>query len=1031
MDVEIRLLGPVGIWDGARHLGPSAAQQRTVLAALALDRGHVVPMERLVTALWGTAPPATARNVVQVCVSRLRTTLGSAGAVRGTAQGYSLDTGRQAIDLYRFRDLVRRAGQCEPAQARDLVEAALRLWRGPALADVAGPWLGEVVAPRLAEERFAALELRAGLDLAMGRHGTVIDDLTEVVAEAPTREGLVLALLTALHRDGRRPAALALFRRVRRQYIDELGIEPGAELQRAHRAILDGAPPEPAGPVPRQLPAATALFVGREAELRQLDALLTRGATVAVVSGPAGAGKSTLVLRWAHAAARHFPDGQLFLDMRGFDRAEGMTPREAMPLLLQGLGCRPREIPPTLDGQVALYRTMVADRRVLLVLDDVAHRDQIRDLLPGGEGSLALITSRDRMAGLAATTGARRIACGVLDPGASVALLGRALGVGRVSAEPAAAARLAELCDHLPLALCVAASQVGEDAGGIGRFVARLAGRDRLGQLRIVGEEHAAVRAALDASYQMLPASARAVVRSLGLLPGTGRSAAAVAAALKGAGNDDDSSSGVDGGVEEALGAAVRLHLLRWAGPGEVAWHDLVHEFATERLHAEETAREREAATARLLEHYLRTAVEAARACGFAVPRPPLGAAGRGVPFAGAAEAHAWFDATWAEMAVTVTHVAAHGPRRYAWLLVDALRDLLQHRRPLSDLVRMTEIGLRAGEEEGDPVGRAAMHLLAGRARWRAGDLPSALAEFGTGGRLARETAWLSGEASAEQGTGIVLKQLGEPEQALGHYRRAAALNREVGDEAGEAGALSNLGSAHLLLGHLRQAEEALNAALPLATRTDQHLRALVLVNLGEVRQGQGRLDGSLAVLHEALGAADTAGSPYARATALENIGLVRVEAGEYEAAKAAFAEALELARRVENRTGEASVLIGLADLATAEGRFEDAAAHLATAGRLADRVGVTAARSAVLRGEAALRLARGCPAEALPLLEQAGSLAAAGSPLLLPAVRLLEARALAALGDADGAARAAKEACRLAEESGQERVRSRAAQLF
>lgn len=1038
-EIEIRLLGPVGLWTGPHQHGPMPGQQRTVLAMLALNCGQVLPIDRLVTALWGSAPPATARNVVQVCVSRLRSTLAAAGAAGLTtsARGYCLTVDRQLIDLHRFRELVHRAGHGPPQEARDQVDAALRLWRGPALADVAGRWLGDAIVPHLTEERFAALELRATLDLALGRPGEVIDELSDIVAEFPTRERLVLVLLTALHQDGRRAAALDLFRRVRQQCVEELGIEPGEELQRVHRAVLDGAPPVAAERqrlVPRQVPPATALFVGRDAELGRLDALLADGTSVAVISGPAGAGKSTLAMRWAHTAAGHFPDGQLFLDLRGFDQAEGMTPREAMPLLLEGLGCRPREIPPTLAGQAALYRTTVADRRILIVLDDVARRDQVHDLLPGGDGSLTLITSRDRLPGLASTTGARRIECGVLDQSASIALLGGALGARRVSAEPEAAARLAELCDHLPLALCLAASQIGEypAEGGIGRFVTRLSGRDRLGQLRLDGEEHSAVRAALDASYQTLPAAGRAVVRSLGLLPGTRRSTAASAAALA-VGRDD---------ADDALAAAARLHLLRWSGTAEVAWHDIVHEYATERLLAEETPDARAAATRRLLEHYLGRAVDAARACGFTVPRPPLGPAvdrpptGQEDPaavlaFAGLPEAHAWFDATWNEMAVAITHVAVHGPRRYAWLLVDALRDLLQHRRPLSDLMRMTEIGLSAGEAEDDPVGRAAMHVLAGRVKWRAGDLPNALADFEAGGRLAGEAAWLSGEAAAEQGIGIVLKQLGEPERALGHYRRAAAVFRKVADEVGEASALNNLGSAHLLLAQLAQAEEALNEALPLTTRADQHLRALVLVNLGEVRHGQGRLADALVALNEALAAATAASSSYARASVLENIGLVHVEAGAHQAANAAFAEALELARQVENRTGEASVLIGLADLATAEGRFEEAAAHLAAAGLLADQVGVTAARSAVLRGEASLRIARGRPAEALPLLARAGSLAAAGSPLLLPAVRLLEAGALAELGEPARAAHAAREACRLADESGQSLIQSRARQLL
>jgi tetratricopeptide (TPR) repeat protein len=863
-----------------------------------------------------------------------------------------------------------------------------------------------------------------------------VAELSRHIEEYPLHERPHALLMRALHGEGRTAEALTVYAAFRRSMVEELGIEPSAELAELQRQLLSGtltataaaaATADPgvlAGPgVPRQLPPVTSLFVGRDAELHQLEQLRARGQRLVVISGPAGAGKSTLALRWAHAATRHFPDGQIFLDMRGFDRAAAMTPREALPLLLRGLGRPSREIPPTLAGQVALYRTMVADRRVLLVLDDVAHRNQIQDMLPGGDGSLTLITSRDSMSGLTATTGAQRVECDVLDPAASFGLLGRALGIARVSAEPVAAAQLAELCDHLPLALCVAASQIEEDsAGGIGRFVTRVLDRGRLAQLSLGDEEHAAVRAALDASYQMLPPIGQVVHRSLGLLPGTGRTVAAIAAAV-------DLSRGE---VEDALRSAVRLHLLRAPAAGAVAWHDLVHEHAAERLRAEVSAAERATATRRLLEHYLHSAAAAARACGLARPGAtldPVGVDATVIPFAGAPEAHAWFDAAWPEMAAAISHVAVHGPRRYAWLLADGLRDLVQHRRPVSDLIRITEIGLDAAEADNDLSGQAAMHACAGQAAFRVGDLPGTLAAFGSAGQLARKIGWPLMEARSEQGIGIVLKQMGEPEQALSHYRRAAVISRDAGDGLGEAGALNNLGSALLLLGRLEEAEQALVACLPLAARTDPHLHCLVLANLGEVRTYRGRFDDALAVLDEALGVADTP-SPYARAVILENVGLTHVERGDLDTAQAVLTEAVGLARQVENRTSETTTLIGLADVANAQGRHADAAQFLATAGRIADQIGVTAAQAATLRGLGAVLLAQDRPREALDRLQRAGTLAAAGSPQLLPAVRLLEARAYARLGDVPAALRTADEAVRLAAESGQLAVRERASRL-
>ena len=1026
--LRVLLLGPLEVRVGSRPVALTR-RQRALVAALLLDAGHVVSVDRIVRRLWDEDPPSAAGARIRSLVAEIRRLLGpdEAAVIVTRSPGYLIDVDRAEVDLLLFEEHVAAATRAAAGQdwaaAIEEYEKALALWRGEPLADL--PWAPE--RQRLNELRAQAAEGRLEAAMSLGRRSGLIAELTRHVREFPLRERPHALLMQALHREGRTAEALEVYASFRQALVDELGIEPTAELAELHRKLLAGALPSaesvPSGGPrpPRQLPPATALFVGRDDQLRRLDDLLDRDVPLAVISGPAGAGKSTLALRWAQSAAHRFPDGQLFLDLRGFDSGERMTPREALPLLLQGLGCPARDVPPTVGAQVALYRTMLADRRVLLVLDDVADRDQIRDLLPGGSNAFTLVTSRYRMGGLAATTGAHLIDCDVLDPGASVALLGRSLGEQRVAAERQAAARLAELCDHLPLALCVAASRIGQDggAGAIGRFVERLSGQGRISQLRFDGEEHAAVRAALDASYQMLPPAGQEVLRSIGLLPGTGRSVPAIAASI-GRGRAE---------VEEAVAAADRLHLVRVATPGRIEWHDLVHEHATLFLEPAD----REDARRRLLEHYLRTAVEAARVCGFALSGPPLGPSGPEVEpivFAGPSAAHAWFDETWPEIAAAITYVAAHGPRPYAWLLLDALRDLLQYRTPLAELSRMTEVALGAAEADGEPIGLAAMHGLAGRVLWRSGDLPGALSEFETAGRLARKVSWPVGEAHSEQGVGIVLKQMGEPSQALSHYRRAVAIFRQAGDQRGEVAALNNLGSAYLVLSRLPQAEEALAQAVPLARLGDQHVRTLVLGNLGEVRYRQGKFDQALAVLNEALSVVATAGSPYARAMIMENMGLVRSETGQYPAAKAAFAEALTLARQVSNRTCEASVLIGLGDLAVVEGRLDDAEIHLHAAAMIAEQIGVTAARSAVLLSEAKLRLAQDRAEEAPGLLEKSAVLAT-GIPLLLPAVRLMEARALERLGDDEGARTAARDAMRLADESGQQSVRTAAAQLL
>ncbi|MCX5069032.1 tetratricopeptide repeat protein [Micromonospora lupini] len=1036
--LSFRLLGPLEVSIGDRLL-TLTSQQRTLCTALLLDANHVVSVGRLVDALWGDRPPVAAAARVRSLIAEIRRLLGpdAAGAVITRSPGYLISVDPARIDILEFEQSLEAATKA--AALRNWVEAldgfdrALGEWRGAPIPDLAA-------APerqRLEELRAVATEGRLEATIALGRHGESVAELTRLVRDHPLRERPHALLMEALYRDGRSAEALEVFSTFRGALVETLGIEPSTRLAGLQLQVLAGTLPDlapgraaapeptigPGGPlVPRQLPAVTTLFVGRAEELGQLDELHRTGEPVVVITGPAGAGKTTLALRWAHASAGDFPDGQLFLDMRGFDGGERMGVAEALPLLLQGLGCRPQDIPPTLAGQTAQYHTLLSERKILLVLDDVADAGQIRDLLPGTTHSSTLVTSRDRLTGLAATTGARVLSCDVLAPGESVALIGRAVGAARTSAEPEAVARLVELCDRLPLALCVAASRIAEDAGpgSVGRLVSELVERGRLARLRVEGVEGTAVRSALDASYSVLSDAEKAVLRAVGLAPGTARSVAAVAA-----------GSGLDAGtVEDALRAAARLHLVRQTGAGRFGWHDLIHEYVTQRLGLEETEGNRLAGLRRMLDHYLGSAVAAARVSGWYVPRPPLGPVDAIVEarrFSDPATAQAWFDGEWEDMAVVIAHVAESGPRRYAWLLVDALRDFLLHRRPAADYIRVAGTALLAAELDGDLLGQAAMRVSLGRAKWRIAELPGAFSEFSEAGRVAAYARWRAGQAQAVQGVGLVLKQMGHLKEAQAHYRQAAALYRELDDVRGEAACLNSLASAHITLGRLPEADEALTAALPLARRVDPHLRSLVLVNLALVNRERARFAPALSLLEEALLVAAETGSMYARAMIMEVFGHVHSDLGRSALARSAFAESIELAERAESQSCLVASLVGLANLDRAAGRITEARAQLAAAHRVADRLGLAESMTQVLIGEAAVRLTDDRPRAALPWLERAGELATASSPLDLPRVRLLESCALARLERLGEALAAAGEAARLADESGQRLVQARA----
>ncbi|MFD9375425.1 BTAD domain-containing putative transcriptional regulator [Streptomyces sp. NPDC059999] len=510
--MDFKLLGPVAAERDGRPVALDGAKQRTALAALLLAHGRVVTDERLTTLLWGWEPPSTSTHQLYTYVSRLRTRLGPDHGLERRGAGYRMDISSSALDWDRFRRLAETgradllAGRHADAERR--LAEALALWTGPALSDVT-EHLAAAEGPRMTETRLAATEHHAEAALALGRHDELIPSLTRQVIRHPVRERPRGQLMTALFRSGRQCDALSLYEEGRRVLADELGIDPGPELRALHQQILTATLPPPAAParrtttlaapaapapaapalaaqarpVPALLPAAPGDFTGREAQTREVLDALNSHQDVAVTGAP-GTGKSALALRAAEHVRPAFPDGQLYADLRTPDGTP-RTPWQVLGWFLDALGTAPAQLPAGLDERAQLYRTLLADRRVLIVLDNAADDTQVRPLLPGGGATRTLVTGV--RPDLASLEGTRLVRLGPMTPTEATRLLARIAGSDRLAGDPQAVARIAEYCDRLPLALRIAAARL---AARSDRPPAHLAGRlaaedRRLGELRI------------------------------------------------------------------------------------------------------------------------------------------------------------------------------------------------------------------------------------------------------------------------------------------------------------------------------------------------------------------------------------------------------------------------------------------------------------------------------------------------------------------------------------------------------------------
>ncbi|RRO17299.1 tetratricopeptide repeat protein [Saccharopolyspora rhizosphaerae] len=900
---EFRLLGPLEVHLDGVALEVGRAPVRALLACLLLEPNQVVPMDRLIDTLWDDDPPASARTIIQGYVSRLRKFFGTSGPeIITRSPGYLLRVDGDRIDAHRARTLITRAHGLEPAERSRLLSEALSLWNGPVLSDIAGSRLHRMVAPNLDELRLLALEERIAADLELGRHHQLIAELSTLVDQHPVRERLTGQLMLANYRAGHRAEAQARYHELRHRLSHELGIDPGPELRELYEKLLRDDPVlrnhptrvEPGlgirRPVPAELPPAPAGFVGRMREVETLDGMLAsreKGSSlITVLTGTAGVGKSALALTWAHRVADEFPDGQLHASLRGFDSEhQPLTPGEALTSMLKALGVAAEAIPVEVDDRTALYRSLLAKRKVLVLLDNARDSEQVLPLLPGSAASLVVVTSRRRLDGLVVRSGARVLPLETLPTETAIELLDRAGVPGKSAAEPDAAAELAELCGGLPLALRIAAARLAANpARGVSDLVHELTDeRNRLHALDIDDDASTSVRRAFDISYRSLPPAHAETFRVLGLVPGQTFTANAVAALC---GTDTASA-------QRRLRALALAHLVTEPEPDRFGMHDLLRAYARE-LPAGSDDPE---ALRRLLLHYLCAADHARRFLRPARDELDYSAAADHRPEVHSrAQALEWFDAEWPNLVAAVRAAKLAGLHDMAWPLARLQFNYLMVRCPWEDWIRIYTDGAESARAVGDPVGEVLMSAGLGVACARSGQLDAALAHYEESYRVAVHTGDSERLAMTQVNLSSVLFRLRRYEEAKVHSKDALQVYRSLGDRYFVAGALNNLamveqvnGELEAALEHLREAEELYREADDLETL------AMVLNNCGEVSIELGRLDDGERCHLEALDVARQCGSAVRQAAAHVGLGDVARLRGDVPVAQRRWETALAI----------------------------------------------------------------------------------------------------------------------------------------
>lgn len=897
IDVEFRLLGSLEVRHDGENVMLGGQRQRTVLAALLMRPNSVASVSYLAQAVW-EKPPVAPESNLRTYVAGLRRVLGGDRLVTRPG-GYlvSIQPGELDLDDFRrFADDGDKAWQeGDFTSAVEHFERALCLWRGQPLSGLLpGPVLRADIA-RLEDQRLTIAERYAHALIELGKPDTAVGDLRALIVEYPLREELWAQLMLALHRAGRQAEALDAFASARQHLIDELGIEPGARLRRVQQEILAGEQadePDEEISAWRQLPMDIAEFIGRHAELRTLHAMAEPSSrtalAIATIHGMPGVGKTRLAVHFAHQLvdAGRFDQIQLWADLRGFDAERPPIPPSAvLEHFLRLLGIAGPLIPQELESRAALFRSRLAEKRALILLDNAASEEQIRPLLPGTQGSLVLITSRRNLAGL---VGARGLPLDVLPQPEAINLLSLIAGDDRIEAEPQAAARTSALCGHLPIALSLAARRLRKrPMWTVSDLAARLEREERrLDQLAPGTRE---IQALFTMSYQALPAEQQRMFRLLGLHPGDDFTAES-AAALAGIHPDD---------ADFHLEAMLDEHLVQQNTPRRYRFHDLVKPYARELaagqsahplytwyLHATEAAR--------MAFDPLRT-----RAFGF----PPLPRDTVLPQFADHKEALAWYESERATLRVVVQVAAENGLPEVAWRLAWVLLSFYYRRSHWDDWIDVYQIALKAAKASDERHGEGII--------------------------------WC--------GLGVAYSDLQQFTNAIDAHQHAQTILEEVDDLKGQAWNLNNLGVVYVYLDRLTTAADCFHRALVLFPQTgDRQGEGIALNNLGDTYRRLDRPDSAIKHLEQALkiqqeiGDKSESGLQFTYGT----LGDIHHDAGNYKQAARSYEEALAVSKALGDQRTSARMLANLAQTLNADGDPEQARLRWQEAMKIFDELG-------------------------------------------------------------------------------------------
>jgi DNA-binding SARP family transcriptional activator/Flp pilus assembly protein TadD len=963
-DLFVGLLGPLEVRRGGFPVVAPKGRAGVVLAALALSAGRPLSLELLADRVWGEQLPQSAKASLHSHVMRLRRILG-AELIRTVPVGYLLDVDPDQVDVLRFRRLAAEAaGLQDPAKSRDMLSAALGLWRGEPLEGLYSETLHRDVSSVLAEERLTALQRRIDLDLAAGRYGELVAELRELTSRWPMRETLWQQLITALYGTGRQADALDAYHEVRGLLREQLGVDPAGGLQDLYHRILAGAPgangmadatddrrvpakSDRVMPVPprtdggwrarNDLPGDAADFTGRDRELRELLGALpgqdetAQTVVIAAIDGMGGVGKTALAVHAAHLAADRYPDGQLFIDLHGHTPGrDPADPAAALDLLLRAIGVPGEHIPDTLEGRAGLWRAELAGRRVLVLADNAGSAAQVRPLIPGAAGCLVLVTSRRRLTSLDA---ARTLSLDILLPDDALALFAAVAGADRTAAEPDPAQEVLRLCGYLPLAIRISAARLAaRPAWTVGYLAARLGDqRQRLAELA-AGDR--SVAAALAVSYQQLTPFQQRLFRLLGLHPGPDfdayLAAATASVTLAEAGQ----------GLEDLLDA----HLLQEPTPGRYRFHDLLRDHARAVAEQAEPDTARSDAIGRALDYYLHMADEAytilspGRALTpLDLTHPPAWAP----PLDGQAGALDWCLSEHANLMAAISYASAHGWNSHAWRLPRSIWLYLYTQDHMQDWIATHRLALTAASRLHDDAAQAETLRHLGIAYWHVGRYAEADEHHQQALDLFRGIGDRGGEATTLGVLGQIQIFAGRYPRALELLRAAIDIYAEINDRRGKAITAIHVGRVHWRLGRYHEAIDQYREALTaLRLMGDGRYEGAVLSDLGVVYEYLGRDKDALEHQQMALSLWRKAGDLTGEAGALDGIGNIYRRLGRHGEALDLHHQALTLIRQAGSHYDEPQILNDLGATCAAAGHIDQAAAHHRAALTLATRTG-------------------------------------------------------------------------------------------